>query len=171
MSLIDELLPMYYDIASLMEIPVPVKKTRSRKYVHAPVISPAVLPFSLRATSVRSERVLITPEIAAYLLTQVHPLQRKIKPRHVDQMARDMKRGSFVENGDAVRFDIEGQLIDGQHRLMALIEADLPLWTQVVLGLPLGALPTIDSGTKRGLSDRLAVVGIFDPHVVFSGFV
>jgi hypothetical protein len=80
---------------------------------------------------------------------------RGIRPAVVDAYARDMAAGRWSLNGDPIRFDKDGKLIDGQHRLLACIQANVPFTSFVVRGLGDDAFLTLDSGIKRTMGDEL----------------
>lgn len=62
-------------------------------------------------------------------------------------------------NGDAIRFGVDGALQDGQHRLWAIFEAEVPVESLVVRGLPAEAQESMDLGSRRNLRDVLALRG------------
>lgn len=101
----------------------------------------------------------ITPEVAAVMLEN-NPANRNIKRSHVDAMARDMAAGRWQTNGDAIRMNCDGSLIDGQHRLTACVKSGVPFQTVVISGLPSDVRATIDGGAKRSHGDRLAMTGV-----------
>lgn len=97
---------------------------------------------------------------------------RNVRPRRVNNYARDMLNGDWMEIGDTVRFDKNGDMIDGQHRLLALRQActegveledetilgpnpDLKIWFTVVRGLDRKAQEVMDTGAARSLADAL----------------
>ena len=67
--------------------------------------------------------------------------------------------GEWGINGETIKFDTDGNLIDGQHRLMAVVLADSSIESFVIRGLPSTAFGTIDDGKKRSGGDVLAVKG------------
>ena len=102
----------------------------------------------------------ITPELAATYL-QCNVNNRNVRPLWVKALARDMKNGAFKNNGDAIRFDSTGNLIDGQHRLLAVLESGVTLREQIVVyDIAQEAVNTIDSGAKRTDSDRFKMASI-----------
>lgn len=109
----------------------------------------------------------ITPAVAAVMLSK-NPANRPIKKGHVEAMARDMANGRWQTNGDAIRLNGDGSLIDGQHRLTACVEAGVPFETVVISGLPSNVRATIDGGAKRTHGDRLAMIGIANANTVAS---
>lgn len=101
----------------------------------------------------------ITPADAKrYLLSNRG--NRNIRQRHVENLARDMATGAWVTNGDAIRFNCDGQLLDGQHRLSAIIKADRAIESVVIRGLDKTARLTMDAGAKRHAGDQLQFFGV-----------
>lgn len=101
----------------------------------------------------------VTPEMAAEWLKR-NPMNRRIKKEHLAQMVRDMKAGYWQFNGDAIRFDVDGNLIDGQHRLHSCVRSGVAFKTLVVRGLSSTVRDTIDSGAKRSNGDRFEMQGV-----------
>ena len=101
----------------------------------------------------------ITPEVAAIMLAN-NPSNRNIRKGHVADMARDMLAGAWQTNGDAIRLNGDGSLIDGQHRLSACVQSGVPFETVVITGLPSSVRDTVDGGAKRTHGDRLSMRGV-----------
>lgn len=98
----------------------------------------------------------ITPEEAAALLER-NTANRPLKGNHIKDMARDIRAGQWKFNGDTIRFAVNGELIDGQHRLKACVAADRPIRTMVVTGINDDARETIDRGVRRTIGDQLSL--------------
>jgi hypothetical protein len=93
---------------------------------------------------------LITPEIAkAYL--QHNTNNRSISKTGVDVFAGDMTDGYWQLTGDSIKFATDGELIDGQHRLMAVIKAGTPQQFLVVRNVSKESKRVTDTGKPRGL--------------------
>lgn len=108
---------------------------------------------------------MITPQIALeYLGMNTH--NRIVRDGLVGKYAREMASGNFIRNGDSVRFDINGTLLDGQHRLLAIVSSGRPQPVVVVRGLPPEAMLTIDSGAKRTNGDRISLMGVENGNAV-----
>jgi hypothetical protein len=104
------------------------------------------------------EIVQVTPALAAeWLALNTH--NRHPRRNVVNAYAADMSDGHWQFNGDAIRFDDDGKLIDGQHRLAASIEADVTLPMLVVRGLAPSTQETVDGGAKRMFADVLKLRG------------
>lgn len=101
---------------------------------------------------------IITPAVAEQMLkANVH--NRDVRKRHVSMLAAAMQRGEWVENGDSIKFSKDGTLLDGQHRLMAVVESGIPITAPVVRDLEGNAQLTMDTGAKRKFADALKLQG------------
>ena len=94
--------------------------------------------------------IRLTPEIAAEWLGTMPEYQRKPSPQVVAEYAADMENGRWVEGtGDAIRFNKQGQMIDGQHRCLAVIESGCTILVTVIEGLDNEVYMVLDRGKKR----------------------
>lgn len=90
---------------------------------------------------------------------------RPLKTSKVKQLAKIIRDGKWVLNGESIVLDQDNILIDGQHRLAALVhavdhlkmDANASISAVVVTGVPSNAFHTIDQGEKRSLSDVVAI--------------
>jgi hypothetical protein len=102
--------------------------------------------------NVTIEKILITPEIASEMLN--HNLRnRHIRRRLVDHYAEIMERGEWLENGETIKFAKNGVLLDGQHRLLAIVLSGFSQNIIVVRGLDVESYTTIDIGAHRTGAD------------------
>lgn len=98
----------------------------------------------------------ITPAKASqYLLTSKG--NRPISRPTVRSYADSMKQGKWMLNGVSIIFDTEGHLIDGHHRLNAVVEAQVPVEMTVCRGVDTKAFTTYDCGLQRRLGQLLAM--------------
>jgi hypothetical protein len=70
-----------------------------------------------------------------------------------------MRRGEWRVNGEAIKISRDGKILDGQHRLMAVLEADVAIETLVITGLEPEAQETMDQGRARSLADVFKLRG------------
>lgn len=105
----------------------------------------------------------ITPAKAKKLLEN-RAANRSIRQRQVEYLAREMVEGRFIDNGESIKLNTNGQVIDGQHRLSAIIETGRPMQLRVTYGLSPDAISTIDTGAKRTPGDALSINGFSDPN-------
>lgn len=105
---------------------------------------------------VRSEWKEIDPHLATkWLEGNVH--NRKVRDSVVQRYAADMAAGRWKQTHQGIAFDEEGVLIDGQHRLFAIIEAQTTVLMQVTYGLPMDSQIVVDDGLARTVVDILRV--------------
>ena len=91
----------------------------------------------------------ITPELAKRYLACNVKENRSLSGTTVAKYAADMVNGDFVINNSAICFNDLGQLIDGQHRLKACVQAGVPFKTFVTRNLPAESYKVIDTGRPR----------------------
>jgi hypothetical protein len=114
---------------------------------------------SVPATEIpQVEIIAVTPDLAAKWLKQ-NSHNRTLRKRAVADYARDMKAGQWRPNGEAIKFAADGTLLDGQHRLLAVIEADVAIPLMVVTGLANETQETMDAGRKRTAADAFSLRG------------
>jgi hypothetical protein len=73
--------------------------------------------------------------------------------------AEAMRRGQWKFNGDSIRLSKTNVLLDGQHRLHAVVESGTSQWFIFVDDLDDDSFDTIDQGRKRTGSDVLSIKG------------
>jgi len=103
--------------------------------------------------------VKVTPAQAAKWLAMSNTHNRAIRESKVALYARDMSSGAWKFNGDTVRFAADGTLLDGQHRLHAIVRSGVTVPFVVVRGLDIDAQDTMDIGAHRALRDQLLLRG------------
>ena len=109
----------------------------------------------------------ITPEIAQQML-DLNDHNRVVSQGYVDQYYNDLMKDRWPVNGETVKICEDGRLLDGQHRLLAIVKAQKTVTTIVVRGLPLSAQDTIDIGRKRAVRDALSIGGYKNSTAVAS---
>jgi hypothetical protein len=117
--------------------------------------------------TITMELEVITPARAEAMLG-CNTRNRHLGSPTVNNYARMMKEGNWILNGDAIRFAVDGTLLDGQHRLAACILANLPLTTWVGRGFPVEAQMTMDAQRKRTAGDVLTIEGFHGGNVLAS---
>lgn len=101
----------------------------------------------------------ITPADAEEILEANTENNRNIKLAQVDKYARDMMAGRWEDNGETIKIDTNGKLIDGQHRMRAVLESGATMHFWVARGLPPETIHTVDVGVSRKYSDQLKISG------------
>src|SRR6266849_1926769 len=105
------------------------------------------------------KRILLTPEEATRLL-EYNTLNRPLNDQHVKRLATQIIDGKWRFNGDTIKFSAKGEILDGQHRLWAVVEAKIAIETIIVRGVEKDAFASIDTLRKpRNGADILALNG------------
>jgi hypothetical protein len=119
-------------------------------------MSTAVAPSPIRPT--RIEQVDVTPELARVWLNQ-NVSNRPIRRTVWKAYARDMAAGAWRPTAEPIKLSTDGKLLDGQHRLHAIIDADVTVRLFVAYDVPVDAQSAMDSGAKRTAADALNLRG------------
>lgn len=102
----------------------------------------------------------ISPEMARQLLTRMTQRQRPLATTLVDKYAKDMLAGEWVLTGEPIQVGSDGLVMNGNHRLHAIIRANIPVNIAVAYNVDTRAFRYIDSGKTRTVADRLAIGGL-----------
>lgn len=97
--------------------------------------------------------VSVTPAIAERLM-QRNSSNRKLREHKVREYADMMTRGVFVLTHQGICFDSSGTLLDGQHRLAAIIKSNITVPMSVTIGANPDTFSVLDSGLSRTITDR-----------------
>lgn len=101
----------------------------------------------------------VTPAMASSLLKS-NIGNRTVRTNRVKNYATQMRRGQWKLTGDPIRISRTGRLLDGQHRLLAIVEADVAVETLIIEGLDDEVFTVLDSGLGRSPADALTGAGI-----------
>jgi hypothetical protein len=99
---------------------------------------------------------IITPTIARALLATNNG-NRKLRPMLVSRYASMMRDDNWLLTPEPIVVAKTGRLLNGQHRLSAIIEADMWLNMFVVRGVSEEAFPAMDRGAGRTFSDANSI--------------
>lgn len=102
----------------------------------------------------RSETRIVTPTMAQSFLA-MNRNNRKVRKSHVNHLASQMKSGHFILTHQGIAFSSDGKLIDGQHRLKAIVQSNVSVPMMISYDVPEEAFPVVDGGVKRNVADRL----------------
>lgn len=101
----------------------------------------------------------ITPDMAREYLKS-NSMNRPLNDKTVNFYAQEMRAGNWKLNGEAICFGKNGALLNGQHRLSAIVKSGKEIQTMVVRGCDENAFITYDSGRLRRISDIFSIEGI-----------
>lgn len=96
--------------------------------------------------------VVVTPEMAQRWLMK-NNFNRPLKPRLVDNYVRQIESGNWRRTHQGIAFDEEGVVLDGQHRLHAIIRSGQSVPMLIFLNENQSAHESIDGGKTRTLLD------------------
>lgn len=98
--------------------------------------------------------IVIATEMVVRELLSLNTGNRRVRQGHIDYLAEQILRDNYVLTNQGVGVDVNGVLIDGQHRLQAIVKAEFPnVQLLVVYGLPPSARVAVDIGVNRTMSD------------------
>lgn len=107
-----------------------------------------------------SARVLpVCPDVARDWLKSNHPNNRALSKSRVRAYAADMVAGQWHLSDQPISFDEEGRLVNGQHRLEAVILSRKEVNFLVVRGVAKEAMLVIDSGKRRTTDEQFRITG------------
>jgi len=116
----------------------------------------------------------VTPSIAKDWLDRNSDSQRKVRQGIVDRYARDMLNGKWALTHQGIAFDCKGKVIDGQHRLWAIVNSGVTVKMVVVRNSPSDAFDHVDLGYGRTASDVLKAQGdawIQNEHIAMARYM
>lgn len=102
----------------------------------------------------------VTPDMARKWL-QFNAGNRKVQKNHIEVIKRDILNGHWMLNAQPICFTEDPvaasndnsapkpRLLNGQHRLRAIVAADVPIEVPIAVGIPEEAFATFDTHAKR----------------------
>jgi hypothetical protein len=106
----------------------------------------------------QTEKVSVTPDLAKQLLSQNNGNRNVVQAR-VDFYASQIAKGLWKLSHQGIAVSKSGRLIDGQHRLAAVIKAGIAIDLMVTTGLPDSVFDVVDTGRARRARDTLSIAG------------
>lgn len=101
----------------------------------------------------------INPQMAREWLEHVVENNRKVRSNRIRVYAADMSAGRWHLGSQAIAFNCAGKLVNGQHRLHAVLVSGETI-TQIVLkNMDAEAMLIEDSGMKRSTDDNFTMSG------------
>lgn len=114
---------------------------------------------------------LITPAEARRMLSAKSETGIVNRPIHKNTLRRyigEMQRGQWVLQYEPIILSRSGFVLDGQHRLSAVVECDTPQWFLVVSGVDESLMAKIGTGDRRSPGDALAMAGHINTNTLAS---
>jgi hypothetical protein len=101
----------------------------------------------------RTDYETVTPQQAADWLRIHNRGNRVVYPSRVAALAKEMVQGTFKLTHQGIAFDKTARLIDGQHRLLAIVKANVPVTLAVTRGAGTDIYLAIDQGRAKSTAD------------------
>lgn len=120
-------------------------------------------------SELKAEIVKVTPETAREWLKK-NLDNRPITQSHVKLLASQMASGEWKQTGETIQFSQSDRLIDGQHRLEAIVQSGTTHHLLVVWGVPDESQPAIDTGKTRSAGDVLSMNNIAN-HTITAAMI
>ena len=100
----------------------------------------------------------VTPVWAEKVLENRNTDNRRLSDSRIDQYVADIIAGRWRVNNDDICFDCDGILLNGQHRLAAVVKAQMSVMMSFKFGLDSDVIRTIDEGKKRTNLDVMRIM-------------
>lgn len=93
--------------------------------------------------------VIVTPAMASHWLEHRNKGNRHLSPLVANRYAEAMRSGRWRLTHQGIAFDAEGYILDGQHRLQAVVIADIPVEFWVMPNCDRDTFTVLDVGRRR----------------------
>ena len=114
------------------------------------------------------QQVYVTPEMARTFLEK-NSVNRPVNKIRVESYAQQMRCGQWVDNGESISFGRDGQLLNGQHRLYAVIKCNQPVRLNIRENVDDKSFSTYDCGMSRTVGQVFSMAKITYAHQISSG--
>ena len=104
----------------------------------------------------QTQVILVSPDMATRWL-EGNTCNRPVRQKKVNEYADQMSRGKWILSPQTISFDKHGVLLDGQHRLKAVVKSGTSIDFNVTLNALRDARPVLDGGLTRDLSDKMTL--------------
>jgi hypothetical protein len=99
------------------------------------------------------KKELITPSRAKELL-EANINNRRVKIEVVNRYAQDILAGRWKDDtGEVIKISKSGIILDGQHRLYAIVKSNTAIFLHVVYGVNESVSDVLDTGSTRSATD------------------
>lgn len=107
----------------------------------------------------------VDPSLLLFDQGEAFVSQRKVQEAHVDALARAQLRGEWLPHHQGCAFSYkDGRLVlDGQHRLWAIVRSGVPCVLTLARGVRDEAFSKMDAGLGRNAAQMLGMMGVPNP--------
>ncbi len=136
--------------------PQRIKRTKTGQPVYPATPAPMMPADPVMDTEVVGRLVEVTPDIACNWLER-NTKNRRLRDTDVRKYAADMKAGRWKSGGNIIKFDVDGNIVNGQHVLWAVIESACTVPMYVLSGLDPSVVLVEDDHARRTLPDVIRI--------------
>lgn len=111
----------------------------------------------------------VTPEKAREILNKQNTRNRSIRQTQVKKIATDIAEGRWKLTSQAISIDTNGVLIDGQHRLAAVVQAGQTVQMLFATDCAADTFDVIDTGLGRTAADVVGLAGGRRASIIAAG--
>lgn len=116
--------------------------------------------------TIEFEKQLITPSFAKKLLEQ-NVNNRRISQPILLRYVSDMVNGKWKEDtGELIKISKTGRVLDGQHRLQAVIKANCSIFFHIAYNINDEVFDVLDSGKLRNATDCFKISDIKHENII-----
>lgn len=105
--------------------------------------------------TIKAEWEWVGPDEARKFLARNMEDQRTLRKVRVRTYANDMREGRWLGTGHTIKIDTNGDMIDGQHQMEAVILSGATVPMFIARGVPPEAFQLIDTGLARSIGEVL----------------
>jgi hypothetical protein len=107
----------------------------------------------------KTQIIRVTPEQAKEWIENANfnNPRKIINWTNVIRFAEIMRSGKWTTTHQGIAFDTFGNLVDGQHRLLAIIKSGFAVYLMVTTGVSPDSVPDMDQGSKRNVATILDI--------------
>lgn len=127
----------------------------------------------INPTGMYGQVELVTPQLAAKLL-ETNTKNRAIRPHRIRAYCASRTEDRWYLNHQGIAIDVNGRLVDGQHRLTMVVSTGMATPMFIVRNVPLDGLHEIDAQLPRSIRDacQMAERGDFsNPAIAVAGVI
>jgi len=114
-----------------------------------------ILGFNPVSDTIGVRQVDVTPQMASMILVQLNKDNRKIVNSQVTKISKSIREDGWLEDGQPLTFNREGNITEGQHRLHAIISEDVTVPMIVVTGVTLDCFTRCAPAKPRRPEDEI----------------
>ena len=105
------------------------------------------------------EVTTVTPDMAKAIFAKNETKNRRLRKQHLLRLTKAIQNNEWKVTNQGIALDIDGNLLDGQHRLAAVIKAKKSVRMMVSRNCDPSTFGVIDTGATRSVGDILNLGG------------